>query len=84
MCASITALEGHVMRGLSCWFKNFIQVTQIQDTVAILTLNQCAKSCSSNPSCNLINTINSSSMGCNAHALGLNECVEISLRHRRR
>ena len=23
-------------------------------------------------------------MGCNAHALGLNECVEISLRHRRR
>ena len=76
------------MRGLSCWFKNFIQVTQIRDTVAILTLNQCAKSCSSNPNRNLINTINSSSMGCNARAPGfLNDCVEvvlISLRHRRR
>ena len=68
------------MRGLSCLFKNVIQVTQIRDMVAILTLNRCAKSCSSNPNRNLINTINSSLMGCNARALGLNDCVEIVLR----
>jgi len=67
------------MRGLSYWFKNLIQVTQIQDTVAIPILNRCAKSCSSNPNRNLINTRNSSSMGCNARVLGLNVWVEVLL-----
>ena len=77
------------MRGLSCWSKNLIHVTQIRDTVAMPILNRCAKSCSNNPNRNLINTRNSSSMGCNARALqlGLNVWVEvllISLRHRRK
>ena len=75
------------MRGLSCWSKNLIQVTQIRDTVAMPILNRCVKSCSNNPNRNLINTRNSSSMGCNARALGLNVWVEVlltSLRHRRR
>ena len=73
------------MRGQSCWSKNLIQVTQIQDTVAMPILNRCA--CSNNPNCNLINTRNSLSMGCNARALGLNVWVAVlltSLRHRRR
>jgi hypothetical protein len=35
--------------GLSCWIKHFIQVIQIRETVAMLMLNLCAKSCSSNP-----------------------------------
>ena len=65
------------MRGLSCWSKNLIQVTQIRDTVAMPILNRCAKSCSNNR--NLINTRNSSSMGCNARALGLNVWVEVLL-----
>ena len=67
------------MRGLSYRFKNLIQVTQIQDTVAIPILNRCAKSCSSNPNCNLIKTRNSSSMGYNACVLGLNVWVEVLL-----
>ena len=42
------------MRGLNCWSKNLIQVTQIRDTVAMPILNRCAKSCSNNPNRNLI------------------------------
>ena len=73
------------MRGLSCWSKNLIQVTQIRDTVAMPILNRCTKSCSNNPNRNLINTRNTSSMGCNARALGLNVWVEVLLTsHRRR
>ena len=35
---SIALLEGHVMRGLSCWLRNLIHVTQMRDTVAMLML----------------------------------------------
>ena len=52
------------MRGLSCWSKNLIQVSQIRDTVAMPILNRCVKSCSNNPNRNLINTRNSSSTTC--------------------
>ena len=72
------------MRGPSCRSKNLIQVTQIRDTIAMAVLNWCAKSCFNNPNRNLINTRNSSSMGCNAHALGLVEVLLISLQHKHR
>ena len=39
ICASMHSLEGHVIRGLNCRFRNFIQVIQRQETVAMLMLN---------------------------------------------
>ena len=49
ICALMSSCEGHVIRGLSCWFRNFIQVIHMRKTVAKLMLNLCAKSCSSSP-----------------------------------
>ena len=64
MCASMSSLGGHVMRGFSCCLRNLIQVTQIRETVAIVILNLCAKSCSSKLKRSRTSVRKSSSIGC--------------------
>ena len=61
-CLCITVRDGKVISGRSCWLRKIIQVERMWDTLVMLILNRCARSCSRSPKRKHTSTIKNSSI----------------------